>query len=235
MSVNMEKAAGTADLAADLGIAYTIPRVNLPPPEITAARTFRRTQAGLGACAVLVVAAIVGVFVLSQRQANQSAENLAAEQSTTSSLQAQQAEYAQVPIVLAQVEAAEAARETAMGSDVLWYRYLNDLASTYPPNVWLGGMTATIGSPTVATVLAPSSTDPLATPGIGTISFTGTGLTNPDVASWLDVLAATPGFADASLTSATRAERGGQTVVDFATQVVVTDEAKSHRFDRKAS
>lgn len=235
MSVNMEKGSGVKDLATDLGVSYTIPRVNLMPPEILAARVFQRTQIGLGASVLVVLAVIGGVFLLSQRQADAAAENLAAEQSRTTTLQTEQAQYAEVPTVLAEVEAAETARETAMGNDVLWYRYLNDIALSYPENVWLGGLTASVASPTTQSVLSAESTDPLATPGFGTISFTGSSLTNPDVANWLDVLTATPGFADSTYSSATRTERSGQIVVDFSTSVVVTEEAKSHRFDRKAS
>lgn len=232
MSINTDKTGGAQDLTTRLAAGYAIPRVNLLPPEITAARTFRRTQVGLGTCVLLVVGAITGVFLHSLATAGDSADSLAAEQSRTSTLQGQQAEFGQVPVVLAQLEAAETARATAMGSDVLWYRYLNDIATTYPENVWLGGLTATASS---AAAPAVPSTDPLATPGIGTISFTGSALSNQDVASWLDVLAETGGFADASMSDATRTERAGQTVVDFTTGVVLTDDALSHRYDRKAS
>jgi Tfp pilus assembly protein PilN len=228
MTVDVTKGGADTDLAGALAVAYTVPRVNLLPPEITAARALRRTQGLLGGCVLLVVGAITGVFVLSVLKADTAAENLAAEQAVTTVLTAEQAEYARVPLVLAQLEGAETARATAMGSEVLWHSYLEQLALSYPPNVWLGDITATVALPGAG---AAASADPLATPGIGTVAFTGTALSSPDVAAWLDVLEATPGFADASLTSATRTEREGQVVVDFTTGVAVTDEALSHRFD----
>lgn len=232
MSINMDKTADAADLAADLGIAYTVPRVNLLPPEITAARALRRTQHVLAACVVLVVLAITGAFVLFQQRADDAEQTLAGEQARTTDLQAQQAEYAEVPAILAQVEAAEGARESAMATDVLWYGYLNQVALTYPANVWFGDMTATVAAPGLVTTPA---LDPIATPGIGAVAFTGAGVAPPDVANLLDVLGSTPGFTDPALSSVTRTDAEGQVVVDFSVQVVLTEAALSHRFDRKAS
>lgn len=231
MSNDLTKTRGVDDLAATLAVAYVVPRVNLLPPEVTAARALRRTQIGLGAALLVVLGAIAGVFLLSVQKADTAGENLAAEQARTSVLQAEQAEYARVPAVLAEVEAAQTARETAMGTDVLWYEYLDAIARTYPENVWLGDLTAAVTATTAATAV---SADPLATPGIGTVSFTGSSLALPDVAAWLDVLAATTGFADPSLTSATRTELDGRVVVDFTSSATITDQALSHRFDREA-
>lgn len=124
-----------------------------------------------------------------------------------------------------------------MANDVLWYRYLNDLALTYPSEVWLQNFTAAVAAPAGPTAgAAPvAGTDPLATPGIGAITFTGRALEHSDVASWLDVLDGTPGFADGSFSTSTRTQVDGQDVVDFTSDVVVTGDALSHRYDRKAS
>ncbi len=48
------------------------------------------------------------------------------------------------------------------------------------------------------------ATDPLVTPGVGSISFTGRADTMPDVAAWLDALNSIPGFSGATLTSSAR-------------------------------
>jgi Tfp pilus assembly protein PilN len=149
-------------------------------------------------------------------------------------LQAEQAKYAEVPKVLAQVESAKTAQETAMANDVLWYRYLNDLALTYPSEVWLENLTATVAGPGPEAAVPVAGTDPLATPGVGTIQFTGKALQHSDVASWLDVLDGTKGFADASFSSSTRTQVDEQDVVQFTSDAVVTGDALSHRFDRKA-
>lgn len=232
MTVNMDKTPGESDLATDLGISYTIPRVNLLPPEIIAARALARTQRWLGAALVLVVIAIAGAFVLFQQRADDAAQTLAAEQARTAVLQKEQAQYARVPVVLAQVEAATAARETAMATDVAWYDYLDRLALTYPAGIWFGDLTAAVAAPSL---IATPSVDAIATPGIGSVTFTGSGVTPPDVANLMDVLDGTDGFADTALTSVTRTDSDGQVVVDYSVQAVLTDAALSHRFDRKAS
>ena len=219
-------------------VTYTLPRVNLLPPEIHQARKLRHTQGVLGVCVLAVLAAVGGGYMFASNQADTAAEELAVEQAQTTRLQAEQAKYAEVPRVLAQVDGAKAAQETAMSTDVLWYRYLNDLALTYPSEVWLGNMTATVAGPggtTGAAAVPVAGADPLATPGIGTVQFTGTALEHSDVASWLDVLAGTSGFADARFSSSTRAQIDGQDVVQFTSNAVVTGDALSHRFDRKAS
>lgn len=228
---------GTAALSEALGVAYRIPRVNLLPPEIFEARRFRRTQGILGACVVATLMAVGGVYYLSQQRADAAGEELSTAQARTAVLQAEQAEYAEVPQVLAQVESAQLARETAMSTDVLWYRYLNDLALSYPAEVWLGNVTATVAGPagtTGAAAVPVAGADPLATPGIGTVTFTGTALDHPAVATWLDVLGGTPGFADPTFSSSQKTEIDGTDVVEFTSQVVITAEALSERYNRRA-
>lgn len=228
---------GAAALTEALGVTYRIPRVNLLPPEILEARRFKRTQGILGACVIAAVVLLGGVYYLSQQRADAAGQELATAQARTTVLQAEQAEYAEVPRVLAQVESAQLAREIAMGTDVLWYRYLNDLALSYPAEVWLGDLTASVAGPggvTGAAAVPVAGSNPLATPGIGTITFTGTALAHPDIASWLDVLAGTPGFADPSFSSSTRSEIDGNDVVQFTSQAVVTGDALSGRYNRKA-
>ena len=215
-------------------VSYTLPRVNLLPPEIHEARKLRRTQLALGGCVAAVVAALGVGYVLAVSSAETAKEELAAEQARTSVLQAEQAKYAEVPRVLAQVDRAKAAQEKAMATDVLWYRYLNDLAASYPQEVWIDTLTATVAGSTDSA--APTQgNNPLATPGIGTVTFTGKALTHSDVASWLDVLDSTEGFADSAYSSSARTNIAGQDVVEFTSDVVVTGDALSHRFDRKAS
>ena len=231
------QADGAAALTEALGVTYRMPRVNLLPPEIFEARRFKRTQGALAVCVAATLLVAGGVYVLSQQRADNAQDDLTTAQARTTVLQAEQAEYAEVPRVLAQVESAQLARETAMSTDVLWYRYLNDLALSYPAEVWLGNLTATVAGPGAATGAAAvpvAGSNPLATPGVGTVTFTGTALDHPDVASWLDVLAGTPGFADPYFSSSQKSQIDGTDVVEFTSQVVVTPDALSGRYDRKA-
>ncbi|GAB2694353.1 PilN domain-containing protein [Thalassiella azotivora] len=215
-------------------VTYTVPRVNLLPDEVHEARRLRRTQLAMGGCVVAVLAALGAGYVVLAGQTDAAADELAAEQARTDVLRAEESEYAEVPRIMAQVDSAKSAQATAMANDVLWYRYLNDLALTYPAEVWLTNLTATVAGPTTA-VAPVAGADPLATPGVGSLTVSGKALAHSDVASWLDVLAGTPGFADAGFSNSTLSEVGGQSIVEFSSDAVVTGDALSHRFDQKAN
>ncbi len=233
MSVSFRKSSTQVEEQADSPFrsVYQIPRVNLLPQEIEDERRFRRIQIGLGAATLAVAAVVVGGFVLAAASASSAEDDLAAETARTSALQAEQAEYAEVPLVLGQVEAARNAQSTTMVTDVLWYQYLNRFAATYPSNLWLSDLTISLTD----AATAGTAVDPIATPGIGNIIFTGTGKEHPDTAAWLDVLGETPGLADPYYSTTSRGEIEGQVVVDSSVSVVITPDALSHRFDRKAS
>jgi hypothetical protein len=235
MSTNFHKGGEGVDVAigsAFAQTAYVVPRVNLLPPEIEAERRFKRTQLVLGGTTLGVVAVLGAGLALSVLAANDAEETLLAEQARTQQLVAEEGEYAEVPLVLGQVESAQAARSTAMAGDVLWYQYLNQVAATYPKDLWLRDLTVTVNP---ATPAGAAPVDPVTTPGIGTVVFNGTGLEHPVTAEWLDVLGAVPGFADPAYTASTRTEVDGRVVVDNTVSVVVTGDALSHRYDRKAS
>lgn len=231
MSVSFDKTEAL-ETVAPAWVPYSVPRVNLLPPEIQDERNLKKMQLILGGATAAVVALLAGGFILVAAGANQAEQELALEQTRTQGLQAEQQQYAEVPRILAEVETAQSARATAMTTDVLWYEYLHNVAATYPEDVWLKDLTATVAAPVATTAVVA---DPLTTPGIGTVVFNGSAMVHADVASWLDVLAATPGFADPFYTSSAAVEVDGQTFVDFSSQVVVTADALSHRYDRKAS
>ncbi len=232
MSVSVDKA--EAPTAAELPwTPYAVPRVNLLPPEIEAERAFKKTQYALGGVTLGVVALLAGGFAVAAVSANQAEDELVVEQQRTQALRTEETKYAEVPRVLAEVENAQNARATAMSTDVLWYDYLHQVAATYPQDLWLKDMTATVAPPQL--VAAEPSTTALSTPGIGTVIFNGSARNHADVATWLDVLGATAGFADPYYTSSALTEVDGQILVDFSSQVVVTNDALSKRYDRKAS
>ena len=214
---------------------YTVPRVNLLPPEILTARKFRRTQGVLGASVVAVAVAAGGLYVVAQNSADARAEELAVAQAETTRLKTEEAKYAEVPKIIAQVDAAKEARDQALSTNIAWYRYLNDLALTYPEAVWLDNVTATVSASTSGAAPVPTAgANPLATPGIGTVTFTGKALKHSDVASWLDVLAGTEGFADAYFSSSAKSQIDGQDVVNFTSNVVVTADALWNRYESEA-
>jgi Tfp pilus assembly protein PilN len=202
-----------------------IPRVNLLPIEIIEGRRFRRTQGLLGATVVgVLVLAGAGTYV-AQRGVAAADEQLVAAQARVSTQQAEKARFASVPKVIAEVDAANTARVLALGADVLWYRYLNDLDGARPNGVKLSGMTLALSAGPAA-----AGADPLTQAGIGTVTLEGTATRYGQVASWLEELNKITGLGSSSLTNAAKDED----VVTFSSGVVLTADALSGRYLKKA-
>lgn len=218
-----------------------VPRVNLLPPEVLDVRRFRAVKWRLALAGVATLALVAGGVYWAQRGVGAAQDELDVTQGRTTVLRAQESTYAQVPQVLGQLEAASAARQRALGPDVLWYRFLSDVALATPANVSLTtlAVTLTAGDPTSGAASASASgtsADPLVPTGIGTLTVTGTGKGYPDVAAWLQSIVAVTGLDASTLQNATRTnDSGAAGTVTFNTTVVVTPDALSHRYDQKAS
>lgn len=215
---------------APVRIAWApIARVNLLPIEIMESRRFRRTQLGLaGAVVGAMLVAGAGTF-WTQRDVGQAQDELVAAQTNVTGLQAQQAKYAAVPQVIAQVNAADTARTLAMHNDILWYRYLNDLNGALPSGVELTGMTVVVtGASTTG------AADALSPAGVGTLSLEGISKRYSDVAAWLDALNDLTGLASSSLSSASKEDNDPDTKLTFSTGAIVNSDALSGRYDKKA-
>jgi Tfp pilus assembly protein PilN len=212
---------------APLRIAWApIPKVNLLPIEILEGRRFRSTQVLLAA-AVLVVAVLAGAGTfLAQRSVSDANDELVAAQARVTQLQAEQTKYSAVPKVVGQVQAATTARTLAMGSDVLWYRYLNDIDGAVPAGVDLSNITLSLATSASAGV----ASSPLAAPGIGTIAMNGTADEYDEVSSWLEAINKITGFSSSSLTSAAKADG----TVGWSLTAVIDTNALSARYTKDA-
>lgn len=212
-----------------------VPRVNLLPPEVLDARRFKSVQWRLALVVVLVAAIGAGAVVWSQSQVTVARQELAGTRARTGELQVQEARYADVPRTLAAVAAAKTARERALGRDVLWYRFLNDVALATPATVSLTTMTVALNAGGGAQ--PTTGADPLAPAGIGTVTVSGTATTYPAVSAWMESIVGVTGLKGVTLQSATRTASSTSEAsppVTFTAQLVVTQDALSHRYDRKA-
>ena len=207
-----------------------MPKVNLLPPEIIESRRFAALKRRLLLVVLLVLLGGAGATWWAQTTVTAAQGDLDEARSRTTALQAEKAKYAEVPQVTAAVDAALNVREQAMAADVLWYRYLNDVALASSNDVYLSTMAAT-----VAGSVAAGATDPLSPAGIGTIQISGTAGSLPSVAAWMEALDGISGVKGSILVSATRSGDGGAGDVAFSTTSVLTTDALSHRYDRKAS
>jgi Tfp pilus assembly protein PilN len=235
----MEETAEDLELASGpIPVSWaTVPRVNLLPVAIVQGRRFKRTQRMLGLIVLTgVVAAGAGVFV-AQRDVSTANDELSAAQSQVSVLTTQAAKYAAVPTVLAKVQAAQKARTSVMGTDVLWYRFLSDLDGALPAGVTQDSVTLTLSQASGSTTTpAATGAGPLTVSGLGILTVTGEAPEYPAISAWLDSLDAVTGVASPSLTSATKSDSSsGGTTIKYSVTAVITEAALSHRYDKEGS
>jgi Tfp pilus assembly protein PilN len=208
----------------------TVPRVNLLPPEIMERRRFRQLQLMLGA-AVLAALVVAGALTYwATTGVTHARDDLAAAQTQVSTLRARESQYAEVPRVIAEVEAATAARAQVMAADVVWSRYLGDLDAALPQGAAFTTLTANVSGSTTA-----AATGTGVPAGIGTVSVAGTAPSYGAVSAWMDALDAVAGIDSPTLSGASKdtSDTTGAAVT-FSTGAVVTDAALSHLYDGKA-
>lgn len=217
----------TRETVVPLTGEYPVARVDLMPPEVLERLRFKKAQAWMVVGVVGVVSALGTGYYLSYADAQQAQEELAVEQQRTTVLQAEAAQFAQVPAILASVDRAESALATAMATDVEWYRYLSEIAQSAPDTVWFQSITA-FASPPVGGV----ASDPLApVDAVAEVSATGRALTYPDVATWLDSLDGISHLDYVLFTEAVRDDTTGEDPwVDFTTSAKVSPGAYSDRY-----
>jgi Tfp pilus assembly protein PilN len=212
--------------------------VNLRPTEIEERRRFRKVQTGLGVGVAAALAVVGALTLLAAGQVSDAEDGLAASKAEGTTLQAQTNQYAEVPQVIAKVEAAEAQLSEAMGQEVRWSYFLNDISLKVPGKVWLTSMTVTQDIDGAAAAAAGNPTAPVdgtyITPGVGAVAFEGTGFRHNDVAAWLDALAKQKGLAQPYFTDSTKELIGQESSVKFKSQATITDEALSGRYTQKA-
>ena len=141
----------------------TSARVNLLPPEISEEARFRRTRSALALAVVASLVLVAWLFVLAMNDASDAQEQLDTAAARKAVLTERATEYAEVPLVNAQLDAAKAQLAVAMGQEVRWSFYLNDLSLRIPGHVWLrsvhGQIDAAAGNvefpPVIHTAQAP--------------------------------------------------------------------------------
>ncbi|WP_369052260.1 PilN domain-containing protein [Kineococcus terrestris] len=198
-------------------------RVDLLPPEIGQARRDRRVRLALGGALAAVVGVCAGAYVITLGHVAVANDDLAVEQARTAALQAEQAPYAEVPKILAEVETAVSVQQAVSAGDVPWYSYLDQLAAVSPTELSFTSVTMQVtGTSTDAT---GAVADPLQQPGVASVTVAGQTTSQTKVADWLDAVAGIPGVADPTLSSSTFDP--GTDVVTFDAGLTLTDAALS--------
>ena len=203
------------------------PQVDLLPPEVRSVRALGRAKVRLGFSLVVVVLLAVLAFVYVSFTEKQANDELATVTARVQGLEAEQAQYAEVPQVKNQVEMVKTARVFGTSTEVMWSDYLRAIEAVAPAGWTIGALGTTMPSPVEAPVLAMN---PLAAASVGSLSFTARATTVPDIAAWADALETVPGFADAYFSAAGITEEDGVTFYDITATVQVNDRAYALRF-----
>ena len=218
-----------------------LPRVNLLPPEIGERRRFRRVQAGLG-CGVGAAVLVVGLlFAAAAGSAGGAQGELDEAGSQQRALQVQTARYRDVTATYRRAADAKAMLTAAMGQEVRYSRFLNDLSLSMPAGVWLKSVTYTqaaapgTATPAAGTPAAGTSaggTAGAAPAGLGTVTLSGVAFEHQDVSTWLESLAGEKGYGGPLLQSSAEVLLGSKTVVNWSTTVNLSPDALSGRYTR---
>ncbi|VTR75590.1 PilN domain-containing protein [Cellulomonas hominis] len=207
------------------------PQVNLLPSEVTRGRRLASLKKLLALTLLVVV--LIGMlgYAGSLWLAGQAADELATVQAETTRLQAEKEQYAEVPQTLSAIDAAKAARQQAMSTEILWPDYLEAMRAVTPAGVSYDTIAVNAGTPAQPYT---GSVDALTTGTIGQITFTARSLTLPDTAAWIDAIETVPGLTNPWFSSATLSEEEGVVYYQVTATVDLLPSALSGRFEPEA-
>lgn len=204
--------------------APQLPQVNLLPPEIRAGRQLSNLKPWLG-IALLAAVLGAGLLIVWSNFGLRSAENeLSDTQDENAALVAQQAQFSEVPQVLADLDTIKSARLYGMSVETMWRPYISAISATAPAGVSVEAMAMTLV--TADALSAVPGVEPM----ISQVTFDARSLTLPDTAAWLEGLDAIEGLSNAWFTSATLSEENGIVHYVVSGSVDVTFDALALRF-----
>ncbi len=211
------------------GVMPALPQVNLLPTEIIEKRSLRELKIKLGLYLLVLVGVIVAGFAYVQVEQSLAQSRLTDAQAETTRLKAEEATYAEIPIILGQLDDAQTALRDGMYREILWNDYLGAIAATIPDDGLIESVVVTAATPNAA---GPGTTDGLQSNAIGALEFTVNLVEFPDTATWLDDLEAIPGVADARLSAATYSTPiNAEPTYEVTGSVRLTEDAYSGRFE----
>jgi type IV pilus assembly protein PilM len=239
-----ERALGSgdwADLTVAAGLALGGSRaggwhIDLCPPQKRKLQFDRQLVTRLGAVAAVVLVVLGGLSVKSVLAIRQARHELSAQKKTIRGVEAELARYDALRRLNADLDTGRKRVQAALGGDVSWTRFLRDFVQAMPDGVWIQTLSAqTTGSGKAATTASTKSAGAAAGPtGIGSVSWTVTGLDYPQAADWLQDLKQDPALAGVTVGAVAKSELGGRSVVLFSSTATLTPAARSDRAARLA-
>jgi Tfp pilus assembly protein PilN len=239
-SVDVESGDLLVEEVATSDPVIVLAAVNLLPATYAQRAAVRRAKLFAAICVMIAaLLALLGWLIASQKE-SAAQESLDAATAERTLLQAELVRYSDVPKVFDAVAAAQGQLQLAMGNEVRWSFFLNDLALTMPSGVSLDTLALTSPAPGASVqATAPSSvgassagapTSGAGMPGLGTMTVSAKAFTYNTVANWLDSLAKLPTIADPYVGSIAAGNEQGTKVVTYTSTGTVTTEALSRRY-----
>lgn len=211
--LDRRKSSGPAKVDARQGVSL-LPQINLLPSEIRAARGVRALRVYLFCAVAIVLVLIAAVYVLAMGQASAAEDDLLAEQTRTTTLLTEKAKYAEVPVVIAQLEQTTLGLSLAASSEIQWKSYLDAIVAVTPEGTTISNVAVQANGPVEQ---GPTPLDPLQDFAPARITISAYSLTRPDSALWMQALDGITGLDNPRLyTSARRGidpELGYETVL----------------------
>lgn len=211
--------------------AVALPRVNLLPPEILAARRFRDVKIGLAGAVVGCVGLVALLYVGATGAVTEAQGELDTSTAMGQQLRTEAAKYQEITAVRQQADAAAALVTKAMGAEIRFSQLMSELSTTLPEDVWLQNIAFT---QTSADAAAPAAVPPVGTApaaaSVGNVTFAGTGFSHDNVAAWLESLDKVPTYADPYFSKSTESLSGPRKVVTFQSTATLTTDALSRRY-----
>ena len=200
-------------------------RINLLPPEVGERQRLRRRTLLTVAIGVVLLAIVGGFFFLQVIRLASVEEDIQAQDSVNQGLRGQIAELQDVAALEQEIATTRDLLSTLLQDRILWSGVMRDVSLVIPGELWLDGLSAGVG---VAAVEGAEAI-PVAEGLVGQISFSGFAFDHREVALWLSRLEDVRGFINPWLSSSTKSEIAGTTVVQFASSVDLSEQALARR------
>lgn len=229
--------APSAEPVTVLAAVNLLPRAYARRAEVRRAKMFALTA--------VLLALLIGLlgWMIAWQKESTAQEALDVATAERSRLQVEANRYAEVPRVFAAVADAQAQLELAMGNEVRWSFFLNDLALSMPRGVSLETLALTSPGPGESQqAVAPSAasaatagarTSGVGMPGLGTLEVSAKALSYNDVANWLDSVAKLPTVADPYVGGITAGKEYTTKIVTYTSSGTITTDALSGRYETK--
>lgn len=198
-------------------------QVNLLPSDVRQRLKTRQLTVLVGLVAAIVVAALLGMFVLENGKLSSVNNDLTAAKAKNNSLQSTVASLQRFKVLDDQRLAQKQIVATAKNGVVRFSGVMHDLSMVIPSTVYLNSVTATLSLGDGA------STAPNTGGVVGNIQFQGSAQDNLSVALWLTRLAQVTGWDNSWITGVTKqsSTSGSSQFVDFTGSVDLGGKAQS--------